>query len=100
MAVEMILTPGAVISGLRALSPRRGPPELKSANPVKLGLAMDADFSSGGPRLGDSALKPDITAPGVSIISTAIGTGNQGAALSGTSMASPHVAGVAALTRQ
>ncbi len=59
-----------------------------------------ASFTSGGPRIGDSGLKPDVTAPGVSIISTAIGTGNQGAALSGTSMASPHVAGVAALTRQ
>jgi len=59
-----------------------------------------ASFTSGGPRMGDSGLKPDITAPGVSIISTAIGTGNQGEALSGTSMASPHVAGVAALTRQ
>jgi len=59
-----------------------------------------ASFTSGGPRTGDSNLKPDVTAPGVSIISTAIGTGNAGAALSGTSMASPHVAGAAALTRQ
>jgi minor extracellular serine protease Vpr len=59
-----------------------------------------ASFTSGGPRTGDSGLKPDVTAPGVSIISTAIGTGNAGAAMSGTSMASPHVAGVAALTRQ
>jgi subtilisin family serine protease len=59
-----------------------------------------ADFSSGGPRTGDSGLKPDITAPGVSIFSTANGTGNLGTALSGTSMASPHVAGVAALTKQ
>src|SRR5881396_3239673 len=59
-----------------------------------------ASFTSAGPRGGDSALKPDVTAPGVSIISTANGTGNGGAALSGTSMASPHVAGVAVLTRQ
>jgi minor extracellular serine protease Vpr len=59
-----------------------------------------ASFSSGGPRIGDSGLKPDITAPGVSIVSTAIGTGNGAATISGTSMASPHVAGVAALTRQ
>ena len=59
-----------------------------------------ASFSSGGPRSEDSFLKPDITAPGVSIISTGNGTGNQAAVISGTSMASPHVAGVAALTRQ
>jgi minor extracellular serine protease Vpr len=59
-----------------------------------------ASFSSGGPRTGDGALKPDITAPGVSILSTGVGTGNAGAVISGTSMASPHVAGVAALTRQ
>jgi subtilisin family serine protease len=59
-----------------------------------------ASFSSGGPRTGDSALKPDVTAPGVSILSTGIGTGNAPAVVSGTSMASPLVAGVAALTRQ
>jgi subtilisin family serine protease len=58
------------------------------------------DFSSGGPRTGDSALKPDIAAPGVSIVSTLSGGGNAGTTISGTSMASPHVAGVAALTRQ
>lgn len=59
-----------------------------------------ASFSSGGPRSGDSGLKPDITAPGVSITSTGNGTGNGPLTISGTSMASPHVAGVAALTRQ
>jgi subtilisin family serine protease len=59
-----------------------------------------ASFSSGGPRTGDSALKPDITAPGVSISSTGNGTGNGGVFISGTSMASPHAAGVAVLTRQ
>ena len=59
-----------------------------------------ASFSSGGPRTGDSGLKPDITGPGVSIVSTGVGTGNKAATISGTSMASPHVAGVAALTRQ
>src|SRR6266513_4961605 len=42
MAVEMMLTPGAVTSGLRLLSPVRGPPEVKLANPVKLGFVMDA----------------------------------------------------------
>ena len=64
------------------------------------GFTGFASFSSGGARTGDSSLKPDIAAPGVSIVSTASGTGNQGYVLSGTSMASPHVAGVAALVRQ
>jgi minor extracellular serine protease Vpr len=59
-----------------------------------------ADFTSGGPRSGDSHLKPDITAPGVSISSTAVGTGSQAEILSGTSMAAPHVTGSAALTVQ
>ncbi len=67
------------------------------ANP---GFKKFADFSSAGPRTGDSALKPEITAPGVSIESTLNGSGNGALIISGTSMASPHVAGVAALTVQ
>ncbi len=63
-------------------------------NPTYLNTA---DFSSGGPRLGDNAAKPDVSAPGVNITSTAVGLGYKGDTLSGTSMASPHVAGVAAL---
>jgi len=55
-----------------------------SASITNPGFTAFASFTSGGPRTGDSGLKPDITAPGVSIVSTAIGTGNQGAALSGT----------------
>jgi len=64
------------------------------------GFLAIASFSSSGPRTGDSSLKPNITAPGVAIVSTASGTGNGGTTLSGTSMAAPHVTGVAALTRQ
>ena len=59
-----------------------------------------AGFSSGGPRNGDSMLKPDIAGPGTGIVSTFVGSGNLQEALSGTSMASPHVAGVAALVQQ
>jgi minor extracellular serine protease Vpr len=71
-----------------------------NANVPNPGFETIASFSSGGPRYGDSLLKPDISAPGVSIFSTAVGTGNAGDVMSGTSMASPHVAGVAALVRQ
>lgn len=59
-----------------------------------------ADFTSAGPRRGDSAIKPDVAAPGVSVFSADGGTTTGGKVLSGTSMASPAVAGVAALVKQ
>jgi subtilisin family serine protease len=66
-----------------------------------------AGFSGRGPRFGDFALKPDITAPGVNIIAaraagTSLGTPIDEfyTMLSGTSMATPHIAGSAAILKQ
>ena len=76
-----------------------------------------AGFSSRGPNAGDAnMLKPDLTAPGVDIIATvtpgltnaerdAVSNGTlvpppEWSSYQGTSMSSPHVAGLAALLKQ
>ncbi|MET9404728.1 S8 family serine peptidase [Streptomyces sp. NPDC002935] len=71
---------------------------------LTIGAVDSADeaayFTSAGPRYGDNALKPDLSAPGVDILAARSGLVDGSGyytSMSGTSMATPHVAGVAAL---
>lgn len=73
------------------------------ASPVEQAVEPDvmASFSSVGPNFDGDILKPDITAPGVDILSaySPVLEGYNFRQVSGTSQATPHVSGAAALMR-
>lgn len=65
---------------------------------VTLNADIIAGFSSRGPTPFTYLIKPDVTAPGVNVLSSVFN--GEFAFFQGTSMATPHVAGAAALLRQ
>ncbi|HEY6423425.1 MAG TPA: S8 family serine peptidase [Pseudonocardiaceae bacterium] len=79
---------------------------------VRLAGALRTSVHTDYPRITDTpseftardvrgpALKPDVAAPGDTIASALTGSGSGVLVISGTSMASPHVAGIGALVRQ
>jgi serine protease AprX len=87
-APETVGSPGAAAGALT----------VGAASKVGPGLHL-APFSSRGPNLA-GVLKPEVTSPGVAIVSADAGTSSGYVAFSGSSMATPFVAGTVALALQ
>ncbi|CAI5464462.1 unnamed protein product, partial [Closterium sp. Yama58-4] len=114
------LTVGASTIGrggitLKAATPAGAPHSNSSTTPAATAYPAVADFSSTGPLRDpstdtpatlptNSILKPDIVGPGVDLYAAwpaeKVGRPGSYAQLSGTSMSTPHLAGIAALIMQ
>jgi len=79
-------------------SPGSAPNAITAAAATK--ASTIASFSSGGPTPISLKLKPDVTAPGVDVLSSVPSHDGSWRFFDGTSMASPHVAGAAAVLLQ
>lgn len=94
---------GAAIKAYVTANPASATATLGPSVQLTVEAPQIASFSSRGPALASSGnlLKPDIMAPGVDVIASTspATTGYNFNFMSGTSMAAPHIAGIAALIK-
>ena len=97
-AAGIMMVVGADSAGPNC-STMENPPSIYAASytvgALNTGTDNVASFSSRGPVIidGSNRIKPDISAPGTNIRSSYNGSDTDYASLSGTSMATPHIAG-------
>ncbi|MFP5451237.1 MAG: S8 family peptidase [Thermoleophilia bacterium] len=107
LGIVPVFSAGNTGPGAQTIGSPAGYPEVVAVGAIDRANAT-ASFSSRGPVVwqnldgqgpaaGTTITKPDVAAPGINIVSS---VGNGYLSYSGTSMASPHVAGLVALLRQ
>lgn len=96
----LLKSQGDAIAAFHATAPSTTTARIEYPSQPTVAIADQiARFSGRGPT-SFALLKPDVAAPGSDILAALNGEANSWGVLSGTSMASPHIAGAAALLRK